>query len=897
MVTAPLAPPDRTRCPACGARLGGSRCGACGAELSGPVGIALWDVEDRLYRLAVRRTELVGRLRADASALAPATAAPPAPGLLDHRPPPPVAGFPGWATATPAPAPGGAHDDRSAGPEVSSILLGLGVTLLVLAALVFAAVSWNRIGPLGQGALLVGLTAAVALGTDRAVRRGLTGTAEALGVLTVVLGPLVAQAVRLTVDLPRINDRTWANWSSWSWWPAAIVVIGAAAVGFGRAVGVRSPRYLGVVLVQVGLPVWVALAPVPPTAIALVLLAQATLVGTGPAFRDRDPVLRPIWAGGAALTWATAMLTALAWAVAEGGRGADRIVAVALLAAGAGSAGVVSWRARDRADLSGATALAAAVTGHLAVARGLVGAVDDGAVWAAGGAVAAGGLAVADRLRGPSGTAAAARSGAVAAVSVVASAVAALPVLLLGSAAASAALSGAPWRSVASHPVEVDTWSVLDPAWAVMLAGLLALALAVVASHQWIGRRAAVVGVTALAVVGASTVPVLAGATVGVVCGLALVVAAVAGLAGRERRSPAMALLSLGALALGVVWAAPNPGLLLVALVLGVGLGVAGAVQGTAADDAARAAIGAALASTSLVVGTGVAVHGVVVGPWGAGSSPWVGAAVSIVAAVAVGALPLLATVPVAAAARRRLDEGEPTGAGAVDVVGPVAAAVLAGAHALGLVVAASADGGGAAALATPITVSLAVGAAASGVGAALTARRRPGWWGWAAAAGGEALVLTWYRLAIADVATVEAYTVPAAAVVGIVAWLAARGRPGGVAGARSWELEGTALALLLVPTALAAVADPGIVRQAVGLVAGAALLAAGAAWRRRAPIDVGAAIVGVLGLQVVAPYAAEIPRWISLGTVGAVLVALGATFEERRRDLHQARRRYGALR
>jgi len=51
---------------------------------------------------------------------------------------------------------------------VSSILLGLGTALLVVAALVFAAVSWSRLGALGQGALLVGLTGVVALATDRA---------------------------------------------------------------------------------------------------------------------------------------------------------------------------------------------------------------------------------------------------------------------------------------------------------------------------------------------------------------------------------------------------------------------------------------------------------------------------------------------------------------------------------------------------------------------------------------------------------------------------------------------------------------------------------------------------------------------------------------------------------
>ena len=61
------------------------------------------------------------------------------------------------------------------GPGLSSLLLGLGVALLVTAAIIFAAVTWNRLGAVGQGALLVGLTVVAGAATGLAQRRRLVG--------------------------------------------------------------------------------------------------------------------------------------------------------------------------------------------------------------------------------------------------------------------------------------------------------------------------------------------------------------------------------------------------------------------------------------------------------------------------------------------------------------------------------------------------------------------------------------------------------------------------------------------------------------------------------------------------------------------------------------------------
>ena len=51
-------------------------------------------------------------------------------------------------------------------------------------------------------------------------------------------------------------------------------------------------------------------------------------------------------------------------------------------------------------------------------------------------------------------------------------------------------------------------------------------------------------------------------------------------------------------------------------------------------------------------------------------------------------------------------------------------------------------------------------------------------------------------------------------------------------------------------PTVVLAFSDPGLVRPLGGLIAGALVLALGAVSRRRAPVDVGAAVVVVLGLR-----------------------------------------------
>jgi hypothetical protein len=39
-----------------------------------------------------------------------------------------------------------------------------------------------------------------------------------------------------------------------------------------------------------------------------------------------------------------------------------------------------------------------------------------------------------------------------------------------------------------------------------------------------------------------------------------------------------------------------------------------------------------------------------------------------------------------------------------------------------------------------------------------------------------------------------------------------------------------------------------------------------------------------------------ELPNWATLGVTGLALLAVGATFEQRRRDLHDVKDRYESL-
>ncbi len=50
--------------------------------------------------------------------------------------------------------------------------------------------------------------------------------------------------------------------------------------------------------------------------------------------------------------------------------------------------------------------------------------------------------------------------------------------------------------------------------------------------------------------------------------------------------------------------------------------------------------------------------------------------------------------------------------------------------------------------------------------------------------------------------------------------------------------------------------------------------------------------MLAVDALHLLTPYAAALPRWVSLGAAGLLLLVLGATYELRRAELERLRRR-----
>lgn len=162
---------------------------------------------------------------------------------------------------------------------------------------------------------------------------------------------------------------------------------------------------------------------------------------------------------------------------------------------------------------------------------------------------------------------------------------------------------------------------------------------------------------------------------------------------------------------------------------------------------------------------------------------------------------------------------------------------------------------------------------------------------------------LGWVGAAVLGVATLiriddqvslpELYTLPAALLLlGCGVWLLRRDPHVG-----SVRALGSGLTLALLPSLLLALDEPVTVRGAVIAAAGLVVLAIGVQQRLAAPFLAGALTTGLLALRHLWPVAEALPRWISLGAVGLVLLVVGLTWEARRRNVQHAGRYLTALR
>jgi len=163
-------------------------------------------------------------------------------------------------------------------------------------------------------------------------------------------------------------------------------------------------------------------------------------------------------------------------------------------------------------------------------------------------------------------------------------------------------------------------------------------------------------------------------------------------------------------------------------------------------------------------------------------------------------------------------------------------------------------------------------------------------WWRWIS---GSASVLTcWVQAAEWNLSAVEPYSIPPGLLALAFGLVAIRGKPD----QSSWATYAPGLMLLTSPSLFMALRDPVSLRAVLVGVWLLALLAFGASQRLQAPFAIGAVGGALLVLVEVWPYAVAVPRWVSIGLIGTVLLLVGVTWEQRRSELAQAQQAIDAM-
>ena len=220
--------------------------------------------------------------------------------VLVQPPPPPPTYLPPVAPY-PASPPGPPARSGLSAASVPRILLGLGATCLLVAAVIFLAVAWSWLGVGGRTAVLVTLTAAAGLGGQLLARRDLGLAADAL--TTVALG-LVA------LDLYGARRAAWLGSPDDE---AFLAVVGLALLVVSLALCVPARR---LVAPQVAAPLGLGLAVLgagADTGHPQVVAGAAVLASTALALLGRrlETVVLP-WTATAGALLALGGLTSLA---------------------------------------------------------------------------------------------------------------------------------------------------------------------------------------------------------------------------------------------------------------------------------------------------------------------------------------------------------------------------------------------------------------------------------------------------------------------------------------------------------------------------------------------------------------------------------------------------------
>lgn len=829
--------------------------------------LALLDRE--LAGLDLRRSQLLHRRAWLLSVLR-------TPGPLTAAPPP-VPAFPLPAGRPPGPfaAPGRPPVPAVRTGGAQNVLLTLGGLLLTVAAIAFTLVSWGQMGIGGRSAVLATVTVAALAAPAVLLRRGLSSTAESLAALASVLMVLDAYALH-EVALPETGGLGFAATAS--------AALAAAWAAYGLALGgLRLPLPAAVLVAQLPLLLWAWAERADALVFAGALLATAAL-DCAIALWGKGVAVRVTACSGLWVTGGAGLLVALVESLAADAP-AGAVAPGALLLAG--SAIALSGARRAPAAVAVAGGLVAGLAAVAAVSGVLVAGVPAGWVvpvyLLCGGTLLAG---VRAPLGRPAGQGLVWASGAVTAGSVLFSlppvAVSlAGPVSQLGrvwtgapqgGARGALGAAGLPWSEMAAAPVVLLVVAAVLAAAYRSWEGVLRWAGPVLSpgpsARGAVGATAPVLGWAGLAVLPAA---LDVSYTVAVSVQLVLVVGVFAVAVGALRRG--MTGVALTASVCGAVGA------------VGVALLSLGSEAATYAVFglllvvfvAAAAALDSAVAPASRPDRVPGAVQAVAAGAAVVCAVVLAGACGASLGLAAHRAAPLILAVPsvtVLLGARLKAH----TVALPVEVTGGAAAL-----PALGM------------AMGDPPFLALVLAlCAVLAAGTALRPERRP-------VAGYLATALfvlaSWVRLSASGVSSPEAYTLPVTVAALVIGVLRRRRDPA----ASSWTAYGAGLAATLVPSLLAAWADPHWLRPLLLGAAALVITLLGARWRLQALLVLGGAVLALDALHELAPYVVQVvgalPRWVAPALAGVLLLAVGATYEKRLRDARRLRDALGRMR
>lgn len=741
-------------------------------------------------------------------------------------PPPPVAPI-----VPPAPVPVRSGVGVAAVPK---ILLGLGALCLLVAAIVFLAVSWSVLGVGGRTAVLLTLTAAAAGSSVLLNRFGLRIAAESMSV--VALG-------MLGLDVLGAYAAGWFGDSSDGWAVAtagAVVALGGTGLALPRpAAGSRlvAPQVfvgLGYLLLWGGL--------LAAGSHDLVVGHALVLLGLGVTWLSRTTLPVRAWSVGlvAGWVWVVTVLVALSSAI-------DDPTVHALWVDGAG------WSLL-------ASALTAVAPGLMARRRDLV----------LGGA-SVGALLVTAALTLPCADESARTVGA---VTLVVTAAWVAGYRLLPAMVRTVALAPAAIGSLGLLAFDAVTGTVglariaslgTDRSFDVMLSSpdavteplltvpsalvpLALLALVVAPGGRpgrgWWQSAAVVGGVAAAATLASYDVSLVA-----VVGTLGLVAVATLALALLDAGARQTALGVTALVVGGVAVALALPSTPVVAVATGTLTGIALIAQFVGRTTELRAVAGIALSP---------ALAGLV---WSAGlgydvDPAWLGA-------------PVLLLLGLLAIARPRPEVEVPAALVAMIAVPPAIfpAADPAGSLALHLVL---------------------LGAVLSASALLHESRRALAW-----AALPVFTLASWVWFGDMDVTAPEPYVLPVAAALLVIGLVHLRRDPD--SGTEVALLPG--LLLATVPSLVWVLGDPLTVRALALGGACLVLTVGGAALRWSAPLMVGGTVGAILVLRELGPYASDVPQWVWIGLAGALLTTIGITWERRLLEVRSAVGMLGRLR